>query len=260
MIIIGIDPHPGSHTAVAMDKQGKILGSKTVVNDKAGLTALLPWLASYEVEVCAIEGANNPFARKLSRLLLAEYKVVDVSPSLTSQYRSKRTQRKSDELDASNVARAVLANPDLVGFDPSDQQEQLKSLTRTRQKLVKQRTALKLSLRTQTLEPSRQALKAVLVALKNAIQQLERDMKRLVKALMPELLELQGVGPVNAATLLAEVGDARTFRSPTQLCHVCRLCAGRAFLGWGSNVDNSTSAATADSTTCFTLSSKHACA
>ena len=214
MIIIGIDPHPGSHTAVAMDKQGKILGSKTVVNDKAGLTALLPWLASYEVEVCAIEGANNPFARKLSRLLLAEYKVVDVSPSLTSQYRSKRTQRKSDELDASNVARAVLANPDLVGFDPSDQQEQLKSLTRTRQKLVKQRTALKLSLRTQTLEPSRQALKAVLVALKNAIQQLERDMKRLVKALMPELLELQGVGPVNAATLLAEVGDARTFRSP----------------------------------------------
>lgn len=38
-------------------------------------------------------------------------------------------------------------------------------------------------------------------------------MRVLVKQLMPELLELSGVGPVNVATLLAEAGDLRTFRS-----------------------------------------------
>jgi transposase len=38
-------------------------------------------------------------------------------------------------------------------------------------------------------------------------------MKRLVDTLMPELLEVQGVGVVHAATLLAEAGDVRRFRS-----------------------------------------------
>ena len=213
MIIIGIDPHPGSHTAVAMTQQGKVLGAKTVCNDEAGLASLMSWLESYEVEVCGVEGANNPFARELSGLLLASYKVIDVPPSLTSQYRSKRTQVKSDEVDAANVARAVLANPDLTRFVPCNQQEQLKSLTRTRQKLVEQRTALRLSLNTLSLASARQALEAVLVTLKTSIKALERQMRCLVRELMPELLQAQGIGLVAAATLLAEAGDVRTFRS-----------------------------------------------
>ena len=213
MVIIGVDPHPGSHTAVAMNKHGKTLGAKTVSNDGAGLAALMGWLRRYELEVCGVEGANNPFARELSRKLLGRYKVIDVPPSLTSQYRSKRTQQKSDEVDAANIARAVLANPELSQFAPCDQQEQLKSLTRTRQKLVEQRTALSLSLRTLSLASARQALEAVLVTLKASIKTLEQQMRRLVKALMPELLKAQGIGLVGAATLLAEAGDVRTFRS-----------------------------------------------
>ena len=38
-------------------------------------------------------------------------------------------------------------------------------------------------------------------------------MLKLVKDLMPELLELKGIGVVLAATLLAEAGDVRRFRS-----------------------------------------------
>lgn len=213
MVIIGIDPHPGSHTAVAMDGQGKVLGSETFVNDEPGIGSLLSWVETYKPDVCGLEGANNPFARELSEKLLAHYRVVDVSPSLTSQYRSQQTQHKSDEIDASNVARALIANPELVSFAPLAQQEELKSLTRTRQKLVNDRTALKLSLKTKTLNASRQALKAVIKALSASIKELVREMRRLVKALMPELLALQGVGLVSAATLLAEAGDVRTFRS-----------------------------------------------
>ena len=52
------------------------------------------------------------FHRELSQRWLKQgYIVVDVNPGLTSQYRSKRGRKKSDHVDAENVARAALANP-----------------------------------------------------------------------------------------------------------------------------------------------------
>ena len=72
MVIIGVDPHPQSHTAAALDKQGKVLDHLTVENDAAGLEALQHWLKDYEIERCAVEGANNPFARALSQGLLSQ--------------------------------------------------------------------------------------------------------------------------------------------------------------------------------------------
>jgi transposase len=124
-----------------------------------------------------VEGANNPFARKLSSTLLSHYRVIDVSPNLTSQYRSRKGQGKTDEIDAGNVARAVLANPELVSFAPSNKQEHLKSLTRTRQKLVEQQTALRLSLKSTSLEASRQALAEVIASFSTGINKLEREMR-----------------------------------------------------------------------------------
>ncbi len=109
---------------------------------------LASWLKTYPVAVCALEGANNPFARALSRSLLAQgYTLVDVSASLTSQYRSRRGRKKSDLIDAENVAKAALANPELAKFQPRAELEELKSLCRTREALVKQLTAHRLSLR-----------------------------------------------------------------------------------------------------------------
>ena len=213
MVIIGIDPHPGSHTAAALDKQGKVLGHCTVANTGEGLAELACWLGRYEVEACAVEGANNPFSKALSRGLSQDYPVVDVSPSLTSQYRSKRGHKKSDEVDAENVARVVLANPELSRFEPRAKVEELKTLTRTRDALVKQLTAHRLGLRSIELESAREALRAVVEVLLEQIQRLEGVMKRLVNELMPELLSVQGVGMVHAAILLAEAGDVRRFRS-----------------------------------------------
>ena len=214
MVIIGIDPHPGSHTAAALDTQGKVLGHCAVANTSEGVAELGGWLAQYEVERCAVEGANNPFSRELSQSLLKQgYIVVDVNPGLTSQYRSKRGRKKSDQVDAENVARAALANPGLSAFEPCAKVEDLKSLTRTRDALVKQLTAHRLGLRSTELEAAKQALEAVIGVLTEQVKALEKAMKRLVDELMPELLELRGVGVVHAATLLAEAGDVRRFRS-----------------------------------------------
>lgn len=224
MVIIGIDPHPQSHTAVVLDKNGAVLNHLTIANDKAGLKKLRNWLKSYEVEACAIEGANNPFARNLSEMLMAAYRVVNISPNLTSQYRSRRTRKKNDEVDAENVARAYLANSNLSAFSLDSRIEQLKALTRTREALVKQQTALTLSLQKAEDKFVIKSLEAVLKTLKKEIKQLEMQMKKLVKDLMPELLDLQGIALINAASLLAEVGDVRTFKSQ----HSFAMAAGCA--------------------------------
>lgn len=214
MVIIGIDPHPGSHTAAALDEQGKVLGHCTVTNTTEGLATLEYWIKRYEVQRCAVEGANNPFARNLTQHLRQQgHEVTDVSPSLTSQYRSKRGRKKSDEVDAENVARAAHANPSLSPFVPRQAVEDLKHLTRTREALAVQLTAHKLSLASLELDAARQAVAAVVAVLKAQLKELEAAMKALVDELMPELLEVFGVGVVHAATLLAEAGDVRRFKS-----------------------------------------------
>jgi transposase len=123
-----------------------VLGHITVQNNEAGLAELSVWCKTHDIKACAVEGANNPFARKLSEgLLQAHYGVVNISPSLTSQYRSKRGRTKSDEVDAENIARAALANPSLVAFTTHAKVEELKTLTRTRALLSQHLTTLRLS-------------------------------------------------------------------------------------------------------------------
>lgn len=60
---------------------------------------------------------------------------------------------------------------------------------------------------------ARTALEAVVKLLTEQLKGLEAEMKRLVNNLMPELLDVQGIGVVPAATLLAEAGDVRRFCS-----------------------------------------------
>lgn len=219
-----------THTQVAtrtaaLDANGKVLEHLTVSNNKAGLKRLGNWFKSYEVETCAVEGANNPFARDLSSLLRQEgYRLVDISPSLTSQYRSRRGRKENDEVDAETVARALLANPKLGQFQPQETIEKLKQLSRTRETPVAQLTAQRLSLSTSQFAEARQALEAVIVVLAEQIERLELAMKRIINELMPELLEVKGIGIVHAATLLAEAGDVRRFRSQ----HAFAMFAGCA--------------------------------
>lgn len=224
MVIIGIDPHPGSHTVAIVDQNGRSLDYLKIPNDQDGIKRLMNWLKPYEVEACAVEGANNPFARDLTKRLIRSYKVINVSPNLSSQYRSRRTAQKNDEVDAEHIAKAYLANPELANYFLNSSIEQLKALSRAREALVKQQTAVTLSLRTADNQVVVKAFQAVLKSLEKEIKKLELVMKKLVKALMPELLELKGIALVNAATLLAEVGDVRTFKSQ----HAFAMAAGCA--------------------------------
>ena len=96
MITLGLDPHPGSHTVVALDSNGCLLAHLTVSNTGEGLNQLGLFAKKFVVRRWAIEGAGNHFiATFVTELLAQEETVYSISPSLTSQYRSRRGRKKT---------------------------------------------------------------------------------------------------------------------------------------------------------------------
>ncbi|UQN09632.1 IS110 family transposase [Deinococcus sp. QL22] len=168
MIILGLDPHPTTHTAVALDSRGVVLDSLSVQNDTDGLNQLCAWSARFEEHCWAIEGAGNRYVAPLLALLFAnDQSVYHIHPSLTSQYRARRGKKKNDLVDAENVARVLLANPQLPPYQLSTQRTRLQELSRTRDKLAQQRKANQMMLEAlpdTTTDSLSTALQAVLTS------------------------------------------------------------------------------------------------
>jgi len=110
-----------------------------VKNTPEGFKELRGWASGFEGRVWAIEGASNPFVSSwVSELLAAGEEVVNIPPSMTSQYRCRHSRKKNDLVDAHNAARALLANPELPPYAPPAQQRRLQVLSRTRRRLAVQ--------------------------------------------------------------------------------------------------------------------------
>src|SRR3954452_14849298 len=78
---------------------------------------------------CEIERAGNDFIPVFAGKLLVRSEIVySIPPSLTT-IRSRRG-RKNDVVDAENVGRALLANPQLTPLHNTGQQRELQELTR----------------------------------------------------------------------------------------------------------------------------------
>jgi transposase len=139
MITLGIDPHPGSHTVAALDLNGSVLGSIKVLNTSAGLEQLHQFASQFPSRRWAIEGAGNRFVVQFVNELQARGETIyPIAPSLTSQYRCRRGTKKNDQVDAANVARALLANPQLPSLQYSDRQRELQELSRAQRRLSEQ--------------------------------------------------------------------------------------------------------------------------
>lgn len=109
MITLGLDPHPGSHTAVALDNNGTSLGHLTVPNTPEGLIQLHKFGSRFSPRRWAVEGAGNHFiAAFVAELMGNAESVFSIPPSFTSQYRARKGRKKSDVVDAENVARVTV--------------------------------------------------------------------------------------------------------------------------------------------------------
>ncbi|WP_439382797.1 IS110 family transposase [Amycolatopsis lexingtonensis] len=251
VVVLGIDVHNNTHTAVAVDEVGRKLGKQTVRATDSGHRQLLRRaLRNWpEAEVVfAVEDCRHVSTRLERALLAAGQAVVRAPPKLTAGARSSaRTRGKSDPIDAWAIARATPREPDLPTATHDEASREVKLLVDHREDMIGTRTRMQNRLRRHLheldpeLDPAARSLDrrceldrlttwpaqqpasmvmriaAELVTdirdLTVRITALERELANRMTQQAPQLLALPGCGALTAAKIIAETANITRFRS-----------------------------------------------
>ena len=250
MVTLGGDCHKRTHTLVAVDENGRELGTKTVAAVAAGHLEALRWASQWKERRWALENCRHLSRRLEADLLLAGEPVLQVSPKLMAgARRSAREWGKSDPIDALAVARAALRERELPVARLEGASREVKLLLDHRDDLVGERTRIQNRLRwhLHELEPNfdvparsldrkvvltrvakvlaghRGVAASIAVELLDRVRELtvrinelERQIHDLVIQLAPTLLELDGCAALGAAKLIGETAGIARFRTPAQ--------------------------------------------
>jgi len=142
VIVIGIDPHKRTHTAVAIESTtGELRAQLTVAATPEGASELVGWAQAGSARpLYALEDCRHVSA-PLERFLLSRgERVVRVPPKLMAGVRrSGRARGKSDQVDALAVARAALRERDLPEANLDERARGLKLLLDHREELIGER-------------------------------------------------------------------------------------------------------------------------
>jgi transposase len=247
MVIIGINAHKRTHTAVVVDEHGLELARRTSRGTCSGHhLQLLAWAKRFGGErVWAVEDCRH-LSRRLERDLLgAGERVLRVPPKLMANARAgARSFGKSDAIDALAVARAALREPSLPSARLDGDERELRLLSDHREALVHERTRALNRLRwhLHELDPahepgaltSERALARLQEQLEDAeglvgrlarqllercreltleIRALDEEIAARVTPLAPSLLAICGCGALTAAKILGETAGVERFRS-----------------------------------------------
>jgi transposase len=245
MIVIGIDVHKRTHTAVIVNERGRKLATRTIATTRADHLALLRWAAEHDRErVWAVEDCRNMTRRLEADLLVAGERVTRVPTKLMAGARD--TARTHGKFDALAVARAALREPDLPTARLDGPDREVRLLVDVREALVGERTRTVNRLRwhLHELDPgwdptprsldrdgAYQAILArldspqgMVARLARALVQHCRQLTEQIDALLaeistlvtrpaPTLLGTRGCGPLTAVKILGETADIHRFRS-----------------------------------------------
>ncbi len=112
-VMIGVDPHKGSHTAVVLDDKEEPVGELRVRAAANQAERLVGWAAPFGERTWAIEGAGGLGYLLAQQLVAAGERVFDVQPKLAARVRLLATgaSNKNDPNDARSVAVAALRSP-----------------------------------------------------------------------------------------------------------------------------------------------------
>ena len=141
-VMIGIDPHKATHTAVAISAAEEPLGELQVHACAAQAEQLLAWAAAWPQRTWAIEGAGGLGHLLAQQLLAAGERVLDVPPKLGARVRllAAGDTNKNDPNDARSVAVAALRSPGVAGVRPDDHAAVLKIWSKRYRDLGRTRT------------------------------------------------------------------------------------------------------------------------
>lgn len=151
VLMVGVDVHKDTHTAVVVDQLGARRAQRRVSATDAGHLELLAWaqregqeLVGGEPELeWALEDCRHVSLRLERALLGAGQRVRRVPPKLMAGARTSARQfGKSDPIDATAIARAALREPDLPVAEHDPESRELKLLVDHREHLVAERTAM----------------------------------------------------------------------------------------------------------------------
>jgi transposase len=250
MIVVGLDVHKHSLTAVAVDDLGRTIAERRGPVD----AQVIAWGRSLgEERLWAVEDCRHVTRGLEQALTAAGERLVRVPPRLTApQRRRGRVRGKSDAIDALAIARAALQEPRLDGPRAGEETlRELKLLVDHRDDLVDERRRYQQRLRwhlheldptlavplgalDRTVWPERLARQlarreqTTLVrisrellgrckTLTRSVLALDRELAQHAQTLAPHLLEIAGCGPLSAAKLLCEIGPIDRFRTNAQL-------------------------------------------
>lgn len=265
-VVIGVDPHKGSHTAAALDARGRLLGQVRVPSTPAGYRRLRGWARHWPDRRWAVENAAG-LGRTLAQWLLGDGEaVLDVPPKLSARVRllSNGHGRKTDQADAVSAALAARGPARLQAAAVEGHATTLRLLSDRRDDLVARRTQVLNRLHALLAElvpgaapphltadraawllrrirppvgPQR-TRRALAGDLTRELRRLDADVKALeqqlaaaVEASRTTLVELFGIGPILAAKILGRVGDVRRFPSPACFASYCGVAPIEASSG-----------------------------
>jgi transposase len=148
MVMIGIDPHKGTHTAVAIDDREQVLTERLVRATHRQVPELVAWadeLGNGD-RIWAVESAGGLGYLLAQQLLAAGETVVDIPATLASRVRLLGSGRsdKNDSNDARSVAIAALRAPRLVPVRVEDTVLRLLSRRHTQLAWARNKTACRL--------------------------------------------------------------------------------------------------------------------
>ncbi len=109
---LGIDCHPTTHTALAINRFEEEKGILTFDNSKVGITHFLTWLPTIQSDsekvIIGLEGGGNSRHALIANLLKSYQNIYEVNPLYTKQRRTFGTKAdKSDPRDAKLIAEVL---------------------------------------------------------------------------------------------------------------------------------------------------------
>ena len=247
-VMIGVDPHKGSHTAVVIGGAEQPLGKLRVDASAGQAGELVAWAAEWPERTWAVEGAAGLGRLLAQQLVAAGERVLDVPPKLASRVRLLEAgdTNKNDPNDARSVAVAALRSRAVRQVAAEDHRAVLKIWARRHRDLARSRNQVTCRLHAVIcdlvpggvrkeitaghaasvldqitpagpIETARRDLAAqFLDDLRRLDTQLAETNKQLaaaVRASGTTVTRVFGIGPVNAGTVIGDTGDIFRFAS-----------------------------------------------